>query len=131
MTLLPSSGTERGDAAVEAVLATPVLLLLIMVVFQFGLWYHASHVAEAAAQEGTRAIRVDGGRADDGNARAEAFMTDAAPTLVEDVTITATRTLEAARVEVTGTVRSLIPGITLYVRGEAESPIERFRAEVP
>ena len=48
---------ERGDAAVEAVLITPVLLFLIMVVIQFGLWYHASHVAEAAAQEGASAAR--------------------------------------------------------------------------
>jgi Flp pilus assembly protein TadG len=122
---------ERGDAAIEAVLATPVLLLLIMVVFQFGLWYHASHVAEAAAQEGTRAVRVDGGSAEDGSARAREFMTNAAPTLVGDVKVTATRNLETAHVEVSGTVRSLIPGVTLHVRGEADSPVERFRADEP
>ena len=43
---------ERGDATTELVLVTPVLLLLIAFVVQFALWYHASHVAEAAAQEG-------------------------------------------------------------------------------
>ena len=54
---------ERGDATVEAVLAVPVLLLLILMVVQFGLWYHASHTAKAAAQEGVRAVRTEGAAA--------------------------------------------------------------------
>ncbi len=82
---------ERGDATVEAVLAVPVLLLLVLLVIQFGLYYHAAHTAEAAAQEGARAARVEGASAADGEDRARTFMADAAPTLVDDVTITATR----------------------------------------
>ena len=62
---------QRGDATLEAVLAVPVLLLLIFMVLQFGLYYHAAHSAEAAAQEGARAARLDGGTAADGRARAE------------------------------------------------------------
>ena len=54
---------ERGDATIEAVLVVPVLLLMIMTVIQFGLWYHASHTLKAAAQEGVRASRIDGGTA--------------------------------------------------------------------
>lgn len=122
---------ERGDATVEAVLAVPVLLLLIMTVFQFGLWYHASHVAEAAAQEGVRAARVEQGSADAGRVRAARFMTDAAPTLVKSVEVVATRDAEAARIEVNGTLHSLIPGVHLHVHAEAQSPVERFRPDLP
>ena len=120
---------ERGDATVEIVLATPVLLLLIMTVIQFGLWYHASHVAQAAAQEGARAARIDTGTAEAGRTRAAEFMASAAPTLVDAVHVDASRDDDTARVEVTGAVRSLVPGLTLRVEGDAESPVERFRAD--
>jgi Flp pilus assembly protein TadG len=123
--------SERGDATVEAVLATPVLLLLILTVIQFGLWYHAVHTAQAAAQEGVRAARVEGATAVDGQRRAEGFMADAAPTLVDDVAVDASRDTEAAHVTVRGTLHSLIPGVELPVHAEADSPIERFRADTP
>jgi Flp pilus assembly protein TadG len=122
---------ERGDAAVEAVLITPVLLFLIMVVIQFGLWYHASHVAQAAAQEGTSAARVQGATAQDGQVRAQQFMAGAAPALVSGVTVIATRDGNITRVEVNGTVGSLVPGLTFHVHGEAQSPVERFRPDAP
>lgn len=120
---------ERGDATVEAVLAVPVLLLLITLVIQFGLYYHAAHTAEAAAQEGARSSRVEGAIAADGKQRAEDFMVDAVPTLVYNVTVTATRDADVAHVEVRGKVRSIVPGVTLTVHAEAESPVERYRAD--
>jgi len=122
---------ERGDATVEAVLAVPVLLLLIMLVIQFGLYYHASHTAEAAAQEGVRAARAESASATDGQRRAEDFMADAAPTLVDDVTVIATRDADVARVDVRGTVHSIVPGLNLTIHAEAQSPVERFRADTP
>jgi Flp pilus assembly protein TadG len=122
---------ERGDATVEAVLAVPVLLLLVLLVIQFGLYYHAAHTAEAAAQEGARAARVDGASAADGEDRARTFMADAAPTLVDDVTITATRDTDTARVEVRGVVHAIVPGLNLTVHADAESPVERFRPDTP
>lgn len=122
---------ERGDATVEAVLAVPVLLLLVLLVIQFGLYYHAAHTAEAAAQEGARAARVEGASAADGEARARTFMADAAPTLVDDVTISATRDTDTARVEVRGVVHAIVPGLNLTVHADAESPVERFRPDTP
>src|SRR3546814_10276827 len=65
---------ESGEATTEMVLIVPFLLLLLLVVVQFGLWYHAQHVVQAAAQEGTRAARVEGATADDGSRRAELFL---------------------------------------------------------
>jgi Flp pilus assembly protein TadG len=120
---------ERGSATIEAVLTVPVLLLLILMVIQFGLWYHASHTAKAAAQEGVRAARIEGATATAGHERAARFMANAAPTLVHEVTVNATRDNEHARVEVNGSVQSLIPGLHLSVHAEAQSPVERFRSD--
>ena len=120
---------ERGDATVEAVLAVPVLLLLLMLVMQFGLYYHASHTAEAAAQEGVRAARSERASATDGERRAEDFMAEAAPTLVDNVIVVATRDADVSRVDVRGTVHSIVPGLNLTVHAEAQSPVERFRAD--
>ena len=122
---------DRGDATIEAVLAVPVLLLLITLIIQFGLYYHATHTAEAAAQEGAQAARADAASAVDGQRRAEAFMSDAAPTLVHNVTVTATRDTETVHVEVRGALHSIVPGLTLTIRADAASPVERFRADTP
>jgi Flp pilus assembly protein TadG len=123
--------SDRGSSTTELVIVMPVLLLLIMLIVQFGLWYHAAHVAEAAAQEGVRTARVDTGSAPAGQARAQQFVENAAPTLLVDVAVNATRTADTARVEVTGTVRSIVPGMNLPVRAAAESPVELFRADTP
>ena len=120
---------QRGDATVEAVLAVPVLLLLITTVIQFGLYYNAAQTAQAAAREGVRAARVEGGTALDGQQRAAEFMATAAPTLIDDVNVVAIRDADTARVDVRGVVHSIVPGMTLTVHAAAESPVERFRAD--
>jgi Flp pilus assembly protein TadG len=122
------SRSQRGEAVTEVVLVVPVLMVLVLAVIQFGLWFHAVHVAEAAAQEGVRAARVLDGTAEVGRQRAEAFMAANAPTLVPAASVTATRNTDWARVEVKGRVRALVPGLDLAVRSWAESPTERFRA---
>ncbi len=120
---------ERGEATTEMVLTVPVLMLFILTIIQFGLWYHANHVAEAAAQEGVRAARVESGSAEAGRAQAAELMADSAGSLVEATTVSAWRADGSARVEVTGTLRSLMPGLSLPIRASAESPIERFEAD--
>lgn len=123
--------SERGDATVEAVLAVPVLLLLIMTVIQFGLYFYAQHTVTAAAEEGVRAPRLEGGSATDGEATAADFMAQAAPALVENLRTSATRTDDRAAVEVRGTVHAIVPGLTLTVHARAKGPTERFRADAP
>jgi len=120
---------ERGDATTETVLVTPVLLLLIALVVQFALWYHASHVAEAAAQEGARGARAFGGSAAAGQERAEHFLAETGPTIVVDPEVTATRDAGTARVEVRGHAPSVVPGMRWAVAASAESPTERFTGQ--
>ncbi len=120
---------EEGIATTEAVLVTPVLLLLVMTVVQFGLWYHAQHVATAAAEEGARTARAEQGVASAGQARAEAFLDQAGPTIVQDRVVDAARTIDTVTVTVRGTVVAVIPGLHLSVDATATSPVERFVAD--
>lgn len=117
---------DRGAATTEIVLLTPVLLFLLLVIIQFGLWYHAQHVANAAAEQGVASSRAFSGSAEEGRERAEEFLAAAAPTLVEGAVVESDRSGDVATVEVSGTAVALIPGLTLSVRAEASSPVERF-----
>ena len=120
---------ERGDAAVEVVLAVPVLLLLIMLVIQAGLWFHGSQLAEAAAQEGVQAGRVENGSAADAERRARDFLGRLSPSVASTAKVYAVRTAEVTRVEVTGEVQQVVPGLVLTVSGAAEASTERFRED--
>ena len=120
---------DRGSAATEAVLITPVLLFLILVVIQFGLWYHAQHVAQAAAQEGVRTARAEGSTAQAGQDRAQAFLGTAGPSIITTPIVTATRDGDTASVTVDGDTVNVVPGFSLSVHASATSPVERFRED--
>lgn len=124
---MTSTPRERGQATTEVVLLVPALLFLIMIVVQFGLWYHAQHVLQAAAAEGVRAVRVDGGTAAEGYERAEQILAASAGTLVSHKRVSSSRDAEVATVEVSGRVAVVVPGLTLPVTARAESPLELFR----
>jgi len=121
--------SERGDAAVETVLAVPVLLFLILVVIQAGLWFHGSQLVEAAAQEGMQAGRVETGSATAAEARARQFVAGMSPSIAATTQVQASRTADTTRVVVSGRVQQLIPGLRLTVSGTAEGPTERFRED--
>jgi len=120
---------EEGDAVTESVILVPVLLLLIMVVIQFGLWYHAEHVVQAAAQEGVRAARAEGSTSDTGKQRAEQFLAAVGGSVIDTPEVVSTRDGRQASVIVTGKAVAVIPGVHLDVRAKAESPTEDFEAD--
>ena len=119
---------ERGAATSELVVATPLLLLLVLLVVQFALWQHAGHVAGAAAQEGARAARLDGGSARAGRATAERFLDRLGRSVVTDPEVTVDTDAEQARVEIHGYATAVIPGLRLPVRAASQGPVERFRS---
>ncbi len=118
---------DRGDATTEMVLTVPALMLVVFIIIQFGIWYHANNVAEAAAQEGVRAARVMDGTATAGQTTAAAFMTRNAPGAVTGTVVSATRNINIAQVDINATLAAIIPGIRLPVHATAVSPVERFR----
>lgn len=119
---------ERGAATAELVLVTPLMLFMILLVVQFGLWFHASHVASAAAQEGARAARVEGSSAGAGQQRAEELLDSLGRRLVLERSVTSTRDGDVARVEVAGVAPQVVPGFRLPISAESEAPVEEFRA---
>lgn len=119
---------EQGEATTETVLVIPALILLIFTVIQFGLWYHASSVTRAAAQEGVRQARVAGGTSASGQATAESFLQQTAGSLINNSSVIASRDANTTAVSVNGTVISVVPFLHLPVSGHASAVTERFRA---
>jgi Flp pilus assembly protein TadG len=122
---------DQGAATAELVLATPALLFLMMLLVQFGLWYHASNVASAAAQQGARAARLEDGTEADGEAAARELLNQVGGRMLTDLSVRPDRNADTARVEVTGNVVRVIPFMTLKVSEVSEGPVERFRPEGP
>src|SRR3954447_19830039 len=122
---------ETGAAA-ETVVIFPVFIVLLLMIVQYALWLHASHVAQAAAQEGARIARmatVDGvGQERQGEDKAKSFLNALAPNIIDSPQVTGFRTNDTARIQVTGSGTSIIPGFTFTITKASEGPIERFRA---
>ncbi len=121
---------ESGFTTLEAVLVFPVLLLLLMLIIQFALWYHADDLATAAAQDGVRAARVEGATAVDGSQRANELLDQTGRSIVEGRDVQVSRNADVARVEVRGRCISLVPFLHLPVHAVAESSTERFRGRL-
>jgi Flp pilus assembly protein TadG len=121
--------TERGYVTTEVVLLTPVLLFLVMLVVQFGLWLHAQHVAQAAADEGLRDARTVSVPLADAQARASAFLDQTASSVIQDRSLSVERDGDTARVIVIGHAPAVVPGFELGIRAVAAAPVERFRSD--
>ena len=119
---------ERGSAAVELVLLTPLLMVCVLVVVQFALWQHARHVMLAAAQEGARAARAQGATAEDGRVRAQDYIGRIGPDLVSGAIIDVDRTIDEVTVTIRGQAVNILPGIPLRVTATSVGPVERFRS---
>ena len=119
---------DGGSISVEIAVLFPALLLIVTVIVQYGLWFHARSVALAAAQEGVTAAasyRTASGSGADG---ARTFLdTHYADTLTGiEVTQTAPAPGYVA-VQVTGRAISLLPGVAgPTVSQSAVAPIEHF-----
>ncbi len=118
---------ERGTASLaQTVLVAPALLLALMLIVQFGLYFHARNVAESAAQEGAAAGRRFDGSQAGAQERARQFLAELGPRMLTDSDVSAQRTPQTATVTITGTVISLVPGLNLKVEESASGPVERY-----
>ena len=118
---------ERGATTTELVVVMPFLILLVFLVVHVGVWLHATQIARAAAQEGSRAARVETGSATAGQARAEAFLSGLGSSVLENEVVTADADGETARVQVRGRALAVIPFLHFDVVATSEGPVERFR----
>jgi len=122
--LLPRRCSDRGSA--ELAIATPLLLLLVMLVVQTALWAHAGHVSQSVAQHGLAAARAAGATEGDGEAAARQAADQLAGELLTDVRIQVERGASTARVTIRAQVPSLIPGLSWPITQEQQAPVERI-----
>lgn len=120
---------ERGSTTVaQTVLVAPVLLFILMLIVQFGLFFHARNVAEQAAQEGAAAARQFDGSAAAGSEQARQFLSSLGPSTLRNQNVAVTRGANEASATISGTVISLVPGVHLRVSETAAGPVERYVA---
>jgi Flp pilus assembly protein TadG len=117
---------DRGAVSAELVVATPLLLLMLLVIVQFALWSHATHIAQAAASQGVAVARAQNGTAAAGSASARQMLDQLASGPLTGADVTADRTTTSASIRITGTATSVIPFLSLPVHAEAVGPVERF-----
>jgi membrane-associated protease RseP (regulator of RpoE activity) len=109
---------------VQVAILFPAVLLWLMLIVQYGLWWHAKQVANAAAAEAIDAAQAPDGTEGDGTRAARRFV-DGSGNLA-DVTVTVTRGPEEVSAEVWGQAPQLIPGFSWSVTSRSHGPVERF-----
>ena len=117
---------DRGAAATELSVAVPCLLLMLMLVVQFTVYAHATHVAQAVAARARAAARVDGGTSADGSDVARDLLTQLDSGALAEPAVDVHRRAGDVDVTVTGVAASVVPGFHLTVSANARGPVERF-----
>jgi Flp pilus assembly protein TadG len=119
---------QRGSVTLEFVVIIPLLMMLVWVAMQLVMVFFANRVALAAAQQGVRTATDRVGSVAAAERRSRLYLDELGRTLLLHPRVQASRTADAARVEVTGQARQLIPlFVRLHVVQVAETPRERFR----
>jgi Flp pilus assembly protein TadG len=123
-----AGGPEDGSGIVELVIVFPALLLLVMMTIEFGIWMHARHLAQAAADDGLARAQQLGGTAAQGQTEAQAQLAFLAGTMLTGSRVTAARDTTTASITVDATSVSVVPFFTLTVHERVSGPVERFVA---
>ena len=119
-------------ATLAVVLAIPAVVFLASTVAQFVVYYHASHLVTAAAQETARAAQLADGTEAGARAHGYDFLAQAGPNLVLEPRVVVRRdaAAEVAQAEVHARIPRLVPGMAaLTVSASAGGPLERFEPD--
>ncbi|WP_414720805.1 TadE family protein [Streptomyces sp.] len=123
---------DRGMTAIEFVFLTPVLFFMIFATVQFGLYFFADHVAQAAAQAGARKARAEAdadpnGWSDKATSTAADYIDQLGPNLLDGRKIKPLQPdAVTVGVQVTARVPTVFPGLHFSVRESSQGPVERF-----
>jgi Flp pilus assembly protein TadG len=120
---------DTGAATTALVLILPVVLLSVMLIVQFALAYHARQVLTQAAQDAAFAGSAQDAPPDAATRVANRIIDAAGSGLVRDVEVAVDRTTTHLHVSIDATVVSVVPGFSLRVDGDAESPSEAFQPQ--
>lgn len=118
---------EEGLTSTQLAIIMPVVLMWIMLIVQYGLWFHAKQLVSAAAAEAVDAAEVPGGTSGDGERAARSFLASSAS--LSNLSVDVQRGDQTVSVLVTGRAPHLVPGISWNVAAAAEAQVERFVPE--
>lgn len=117
---------ERGSSSIEMVIALPLVLAVLFLAVQAGMWFHARSIALASAQSGARTSAMLNSSLEAGLSSARSFATDVGGTTLTGVTVTGDRTATSTTVTVTGHSVRLVPFMDVTVSQSATLPVERY-----
>ena len=118
---------ERGMTTNQVAILFPAVLFWLMLIVQYGLWWHAKQVANAAAAEAVDAAQVESATAADGEAAADRYLAQSGN--LTNVTVTVDRQPAVVTAEVRGDAPQLVVGFSWSVTARSEAPVERFIPE--
>lgn len=119
------AGLERGQAS-EAVLILPLILGVIFVIIQVGIWAHARNVAVYSAREGaTASAAYQSGQSPE--AATQAALAGNSDGVLRSYSVTSTRSDDSITVTVRGQSLSLIPMVQLpAIEQSVTVPVETY-----
>jgi len=113
---------------VEAVIAVPAAMVLVLLAVQACLWAHAASIVQAAAMEGDRAACVTSGSLADGVARARAVLEADGSRVVTRSSVDAVLLSgDVVQLHVSGSAESILPGLHLSVSAVQVGVRQEFR----
>ena len=118
----PTRWDDRGEIAANTAIFVLVILLLF-VVLQFGLWFYGREVAAAAAQHAVDAARVENGSAAMGEATGNQYLDQVGG--LPDATVSVSRTSETVTATVRGQAVSIVGFIDPPITVTVTAPVER------
>ena len=118
---------ERGMTTIQVAILFPAVLIWLMLIVQYGLWWHAKQVANAAAAEAVDAAQVSDGSAAEGEAAASSYLAQSGN--LDNITVTVDRQPTVVVAEVHGDAPQLVPGFSWSVTARSQAPVERFIPE--
>jgi len=123
--------SDKGASAIEWAILTPILILVLLLVVQFAMVYHARQVALAAAQSGARVARtqVEGDWQGPAVDKASADIDKIGSNLLAGRQVRPLVNGDQRGIEVSGTAVRVIPFMTFHVTQRSEGPIECFRPD--
>jgi Flp pilus assembly protein TadG len=117
---------ERGQSEVEAALIIVGLFVFVFLPIAFGVYFHATEVATAAAQEGARVART--GDADP-LAAVNTYLDRVGGKSLTDRQVQVTGDADTVCVKVDGYANVIIPGLRIAVHARSAGIREQFRPE--
>jgi hypothetical protein len=113
---------DRGEIAANTAIFVLVILLLF-VALQFGLWFYGREVAAAAAQHAVDAARVESGSSALGEATANQYLAQVGG--FRESSVTVTRTSTSVTAVVSGQAVSIVGFIDPPITVTVTAPVER------